>query len=114
LAVLAENGICISGTPIADSRTSSVILFGKEDQSENTRGKKRVEKNCDKLEKESAKSGGSHHSKASRSTNGRYEGGTTFNNRLFVKAGMSNGGNQQWKCASCWKKTVAPINHLCV
>jgi hypothetical protein len=63
----------------------------------------------ERMEKESAKSEVSNITK--RSNNGRFEGGSAFNGKLFVKAGIKK-NKQVWQC-SCKVTTVDPLKHNC-
>jgi hypothetical protein len=77
---------------ISKSTTSSQILGLNPVQKKRVR--KAGDKDQEKLEARSQRSGCSNNSKASRSTtNGRYEGGTKFGDCLFIKKGLSKGGN---------------------
>ena len=78
---------------------SEKILFGTGGglkKRDGKAGEKEQEKQ-DKLEMESQRSGDS---RASRSTNGRFEGSTKFCENTFIMKGFTK-GKQQWKCLSC-------------
>jgi len=60
----------LGGAVIGESRTSSVILFGKEQQSEAGAKKREVKAMSSK-----------------RSVTGKFEGGTKFGGSLFIKKG---------------------------
>ena len=72
------------GGTVGESRVSSVILFG-EQQSE-AGGKKRSRKVQEKSE--SVKGGTKSMAGSKRSTNGKFEGATQFENSFFIKKGM--------------------------
>jgi hypothetical protein len=80
-AVFEKHGLQIPGE--AQSRTSSVILFG------DGKEKKRNLKENAKDEVRSIKSGIS--SNIKRSTAGKFEGGSQFGEHMFIKKGMARG-----------------------